>query len=358
MLPALLLAYPEAFALTSSLLAFFGFKKLYDKNKDNFSNLFGNNDNDVINIRDGWSDDTKSTIPASLVGDIDVIGKDDGVVKVGSGDNDVSNDNVNLDEISKIGEIALQKLLNLSKNNIGSIPDISSSIDTLSIPLPKVDEDIGDIDTNNLLGLLKANNLALQKVINDNFVGLLQVLGVISNSLSSIAVSNSITLPKIANEVSLLRDAINNLGLAIISLAERPVVVRNVVDTPQVKVENKVETPSVNFDLNSLVDVLGEKLGIIAQAKELEKEHYEFMKTPRSYNIEDIANFVPDISPREAIALSNLVNSHLLSQEATLSAEDLELDDYDIDFNEVIAKLFNFEGISKDIEKFKGGNDE
>ena len=192
------------------------------------------------------------------------------------------------------------------ENSDGYVPDVH---------LKSVNLDF-NYEGDTLLDVLKNNNQSL-----------LQVLGVISQNLSSIAVTQSIVVPQLVQELQKIREVLVTISPAILSL-------RN----------------------SDLVSVLENHLSKISEAKELEKEHYEFMKTPRPYNIEDVANSVPDISPREAMALSSLINSHLLSQEATLSAEDLELDDYDIDFNEVIAKLFNFEGISKDIEKFKGGN--
>ena len=335
-------------ALFFSLLSFFGVKSFHDKFKDDIPNLFGDSSSDVIKIGNDWSDDTRSSNPApSISGDLD------DVIKVGD---DESENIDNIDDVVKIGEMALQNLLKKSEVSSNSVPDISSAIDTISIPLPEVNEGSNEnVNTDNLLGVLKANNLSLQNVINDNFAKLLQVLGVLSNTLTSIAVSNSVTLPKIVNEISLLRGVLNDVGLAIVSLAERPVVVKS---TPQVNVENNVETPTINnnIDIQSLVDVLSDKLGVVAQAKELEKEHYEFMKTPKSYNVESVANSVPNISPREAIALNNLVNSHLLSQEATLTGEDLDLDDYDFDFSDVIAKLFNFKGISEDVRNLGGDN--
>ena len=348
MLPALLLAYPEITALTTAVLSFIGIKKFRDLHKDDISNLFGDNSG-VVKISNDWSDDTKSTKPMPNVISLPDSGGD--VISANSS----NDDNVvpDLSSVVDVGKYIVSNLKSLDNSDV-SVPDLASSLKSVSISLPKVDENVDDdVDENTLIGLLKSNNIALRKTIDADFLKVLQVLGVIANSVSAMSVSTPIALGKIANEVSLLKEAFFSVALAILSLANRPVVVRNIVDTPNVTVENNVETPSVNFNLEELVNTLNDRLSPVAESHKSIKDYYDFLKKPVSYNIEDIANSVPDISPREAMAINNLVNAHLSSQEATLSAEDLGLDDYDIDLGDVIAKLFNFEGISKDIEKFK-----
>ena len=111
---------------------------------------------------------------------------------------------------------------------------------------------------------------------------------------------------------------------------------------------------AVDVDIDGLKSVLDKHLSKVAEAKELEKEHYEFMRTPVKYDL--AADDVPEVSPREAIAMSESIKAHLNSQEASLSAEDLNLDDYDIDFDSLMQTLFRFKGIVADIQRMQGGD--
>ena len=118
------------------------------------------------------------------------------------------------------------------------------------------------------------------------------------------------------------------------------------VDTDDIFVKN-----NVNIDLNKLVSVLDKHLSEVAEAKKLEKEHYEFMKTPQTYELS--SNGLPKLAPRDVIALSEAVKAHLNSQEAELDGSELEDFENDFDLGDVLTQLFNFKGITEDINKFK-----
>ena len=114
------------------------------------------------------------------------------------------------------------------------------------------------------------------------------------------------------------------------------------VDTDDIFVRN---------NLNELVSVLDKHLSKVVEAKKLEKEHYEFMKTPQTYELS--SNGLPKLAPRDVIALSEAVKAHLNSQEAELDGSELEDFENDFDLGDVLTQLFNFKGITEDINKFK-----
>ena len=123
------------------------------------------------------------------------------------------------------------------------------------------------------------------------------------------------------------------------------------VQSPAVEVQNNVPVPDVFVRFDEFADILDNHLSKIAAAKELEKDHYEFLKTPKDYTLTDQA--LPKLSPREVAALSEAIKAHLNSQEATITADDFALDDYDVDFDDLINQLFQFKGIVDDLEKIK-----
>ena len=352
----LALAIRYAPALLGAVTSFFGVKAFHDKIRDDVPSLFSSDDMAINPSKLEMSDDydtTKKSFP--------VFAYDDKKVN-----------NV-LDSSSKINDYVLNQLSSIGKSSVSqSFSDLK--MDALSIDL----SDLKDIDNSNddvssgenLLDLLKSNNKELIKTLNTDAIKFLQVLGVISNSITALSVSNALAGAKIVDEIKALREAVSLLPLTIMAQSkENTAVLSNVIsngfdrlsssvskNVPVVNVTNDVPVPSVenNIDIQSLVDVLNDKLGIVAQAKELEKENYEYMKSPQSYHLVD--EDLPNLAPRDVIALSEAVKAHLNSQEASLTAEDVGVDDYDIDFGDSIMKLFNFVGISNDINKM-GGNE-
>ncbi len=342
MLPALLMAYPEATFLTTFLLTLFGAKKLYDNHKDEIPSLFSVSDS-VINSKPDidvykWSDDTKSTKEAVF--------NFDGVLDFGD---NKSKENIVPEDLSNVDDYVLRKLQNYNKFT----ENVNSDVLVKNLPLKEEQIDISLVEnSSNLLDVLKNNNISLIKAVTS-----------LVNSVSSVSVVNSIAGYHIYDELRKLNSFLNLIPISLISISKNlkdisdndiVSVLSNMTDVLSKK-ELEVNV-SNNFDIKSLVDVLNTHLSKVAEAKNAEKEYYDYLKTPTSYKLTDEA--LPNLSPREVMALSEAIKAHLNSQEATITAEDLGLEDYDIDFGDVLGKLFNFEGISKDIEKFnQGGND-
>lgn len=337
------LLYPYIVSFFPTFLSFIGVKKFRDLNKDNIPNLFGSSDDDVIKIDTyNWSDDTHSTKPVNSV--VDVSGDD--FIDVDSKSDESLPD---VSDISNISDYVLRKLNSLDSSSDVSVPDIDSVLESVSVSLPNVSDVDVSVDDSNLISLLKSNNIALRNTLDANFVRFLQVLGVIANSVSAMSISIPIALGKVSNELSSLKEVFSTLSLAMLALANKPVEINNNVDVsePNVSVSN-------NINLDELVDVLNDKLSNVSESHFAIKEYLEYLKNPVNVNVDSVANNIPNVSVRDAIAFANLINSHLLAQEATISSDDLGLDDYDIDLSDVLGKLFNFEGISKDIDKMKG----
>jgi len=326
MIPALLAVLPEASLFVASLFGFLGAKKFYEKVKDDIS-LFDVK-NSVINPNElQLSDDTHSTKPLEPVFSYDGIINSDKKDKVG--------DNV-FD--GKLDDFVLKKIEEVKKDD-----DIS-----FDVPLQKVDLSV-DYSSETLLDVLKSNNLSLVKSIT-----------ALINSISSVSVSSSVVGVKISKELENLNKLLEALVVSVSSgvmsndkynelklakLSEFVNSLSNLEVTPDVSVVN-------NINIDDLVKVLDEKLSNLSEAKELEKEYYEYMKTPKSYSLVDES--LPNLAPRDVVALSEAVKAHLNSQEASLTADDVGVDDYDVDISSFLSKLFNFEGIVKDIEKIKG----
>ncbi|NPA44163.1 MAG: hypothetical protein GXO49_01375, partial [Chlorobi bacterium] len=94
----------------------------------------------------------------------------------------------------------------------------------------------------------------------------------------------------------------------------------------------------------------------INAVKELEKEHFEYMKTPQTYTLTDES--LPKLAPRDVIALSEAVKAHLNSQEASLTGEELSDFENDLDVSNLITKLFEFKGITEDINNLPKDDNE
>lgn len=351
-------------ALLSAVLSFFGVKAFHDKVSGDIPS-FSTGGSDVIPITS--SDDVDETKPSNPVFTYDDILSNDS----GSNSGDISKLNS-----SDIDKYVLQKLADIGSSSVDktlskfNVSDLSLDFDLSS--LENADSEDSSSSSDTLIGLLKANNKSLLKTLDTDTLKVIQVLGALSNAVASVAVSTSVAGAKVVSELVALREAVSVLPLTIMAQSkENTAVLSNVISSgfnqlvssmsqsaPVVNVTNEVNPASVdinnNIDIQSLVDVLNNHLGVVADAKVLEKENYEYMKTPQSYSLVD--DDLPQLAPRDVFALSEAVKAHLNSQEASLTAEDIGVDDYDLDFGDNLLKLFNFVGISSDINKM-GGND-
>jgi len=191
-----------------------------------------------------------------------------------------------VDDVS-VDDYVLRKLKSISNTSVDSVPDVKSFVKSEKIDLSFVK------NSETLIDVLKNNNLVLSKL-----------LGSLVNSISAVATANSVVGSQLVKEISLLREAISVLPLSLTNLSK---------------------------------------------AKGKEAEYYDYLKTPKSYDLVD--EELPVLAPRDIMTLSEAVKAHLNSQEASLTADDVGIDDYDVDLNELILKLFNFKGISGDVSK-------
>ena len=331
------LALPEVLEFASALAVAFGAKKLYDRNKDNLPTFPSFSfDNPAIPVNPtemDWSNDTTSTIPTQSV--------------IPTNFEDEKSDE---NEIGyNVDDYVLRKINILSESS--EDVNLDNVVSTLNNSVSEVE--IPEVQGETLLDVLKGNT--------DKIASILTAL---NNTVVSGATTFAllpIALKDISNNIKSLNESIllNNLALSNIYKA-----INSGVDVRffgfndflealkgfkvETYVENKTDVSGIVEAIKGIdLSTINEKMSVIAEAKELEKEHFEFMKTPKTYTLTDEA--LPNLSPREVMALSEAVKAHLNSQEASLTGEELGLDDYDFDLNDVLMKLFNFEGIVKDI---------
>jgi len=197
-----------------------------------------------------------------------------------------------------------------------------------------------------------AKNIDYSNIIQSEIVGQLSDrLSEVSEELSRIHLDFSEFIASNNTTITRLRDTIKEKNMSP-SVSVTPKID---VQSPAVEVYNNPVVPDVIIRTKEIADVLDDHLSKIAAAKELEKDHYEFLKTPKDYHLSDEA--LPKLSPRDVTALSEAIKAHLNSQEATITADDFGLDDYDVDFDDLINQLFQFKGIVDDLEKIKKDSD-
>jgi len=321
MLP--LVAIPEVGTLLEGLALSAGGVALYKSlhSEDKIPQLFPF-DNSVINVNDmKLPDDTKSTIePVFDFKDYNY-------------ESDVKEEDVTYDANYVKFKMVDNFLSERSDENDDLVPvDLSKAIKNVDVP---------ELQGDNLLETMKSNTQAL-----------VTVLSALNNVISSGVVTNSVVfraflkgINSLVSEVSSLKkvlvyNAINSTNLVDV-LSKKSFE----VSAPDVNIENSIDMSSID----NVAEILNTHLSKVAEAKELEKENYEYMKTPKTYTLSD--EDLPKLSPRDVIALSEAVKAHLNSQEASLTGEDLEEFENDFDISDVLTKLFNFKGITQDIKE-------
>ena len=302
-------------ASLTALGAFFGAKKFYEDNKDDIPSLFGSSDEKIIPVDMQWSDDTTSTIPTDSKIPVNLEKTEDEIEK------DLLSQNVFDDYVIRRLETSLNSEDIETSENI----DLSDLFDTDTIELPQV-------AGGNLLDTLKGNTEKITTVLtalNNTFIGGISVLSVLP-----------LALKEVSNNIKQLNQSVLLSNVSLLGISQS-------IKSLQLKVDTSSITEAIKqIDLSTI----NEKISIVAEAKKLEKENYEYMKTPQTYKLSDEA--LPNIAPRDVIALSEAVKAYLNSQEASLTAEDLGLEEYDNAFDvDNILKLFEFKGISEDINK-------
>ena len=273
-----------------------------------------------------------------------------------------------------------------SDSGAGSVTGFNTGAGVLPINLPTTGEDTS-VSSDTLIDVLKSNANGLQfqlsrindtlALVNDNLFKVYNRFDSHSRMMSGyfyflgLAFANYISV--FVEQLSGLSSSVDNSSIVEVldklnsgSLSS----VANAIDKLGfLNKDTALSISSVSNVISSLVgsvtsisdkmSVLNDYMSIISSAKSLEKEHYEYMKTPKTYTLSDEA--LPNLAPRDVIALSEAVKAHLNSQEASLTVDDLGLEEYDNAFDvENILQLFKFEGISKDLDemsKFLNGKD-
>jgi len=104
-----------------------------------------------------------------------------------------------------------------------------------------------------------------------------------------------------------------------------------------------------------LFETVSSSLSTVAEAMEHFVEYFEYSKTP--IELKDLeGNTITTKTPREIELIQRAIRAKLDSDENNLDIDDL-VDDYESGFNilEEAEKLFNFEGITKDIKEISDG---
>jgi len=275
-------------------------------------------------------------------------------------------------KLSSLGKFLLETLENAKKDSV-----------SLSDPKDFVKKE--EIDN------ASDGDKTLLSVLESNGQNLLKTLVPLSNNIASFALVHSVSMPVVADELRKIRESSVASSVAVsvllsdivkqLSSIAQLIDVSNIVkseqigqlsdlvqkldkindtlDTIHITIDSKsfqVNAPDVtvqnSLDFSDIKDVLDNHLGKVAEAKELEKDYYEFLKTPKKFDL--FVDDVPEIAPREAIAMSESIKAHLNSQEASLTSDDLGLDDYDVDFDDLMNELFKFQGIVNDLKKING----
>jgi len=255
---------------------------------DNFSLSPGKNFDSSV-----WGDDSHSTVPDSSFGWND---------NFSDTKNKSSDWNLSYSNFKLLDNLLVKSFVDARPDYKINLENVSKSLNDNVTQDVKVEVEKGS----NLLDTLSKNSSVLVKA-----------LGVLNNTIASGVVSSSVSLNVIASNLS-------NLVNEIIEL-RKTIALSSVANT--------------------------KALDTISKAKELEKEHYEFMKTPQTYTLSD--ETLPNLSPREVVALSEAIKAHLNSQEASLTGEELSDFENDFDLRDVLTQLFDFRGISEDISKIR-----
>jgi hypothetical protein len=343
MIPALVLA-AEAVAgaevgslavpALGTLLGFLfgaGAINIYENNKDEIKELFTVNDN-VVDVK---INDTKSTKEIEPIFSYD----DYNTKKQEVQDVDYNDYTANYVKFKMIDDYLS------SLDNATDVPvennqiDLTNAIQTVSLP------DSGE--TTNLIDVMKSNTKTLSTV-----------LTALNNTVANGVVANSAVLGVIAKGLNGLVNEIKNLNKILVLNGINNSNIANAVSNL------KLEAGSINIDnskINEFIDFLKlngfqiknsaieNSLNVVAQAKVLEKENFEYMKTPQTYTLSDEA--LPELAPRDVIALSEAVKAHLNSQEASITGDEISEFENDFDLGDVLTKLFNFKGITGDINE-------
>ena len=328
MLPAVLalLEAPEVLSFLFASFGAYGAKKFYDSHRENISPFFSS-ENDFIQIdMNEYSADTATTKSTQSVIPVDF---SKNAIKV----DENKNDDVVLSDITSVDDYVLRKLQNF--NSISN--NIESKNIVKNIPLKEEQLDLSFIEnSSNLIDVLKNNNVAH-----------INVLSALVNSVTSLGVINSVFSPQLISEIKKLNETLGLIPASLLSVSDA------IKSTFSEKTDNLVLNDFVEYIKMNGLEIknteIENSLKIVSQAKILEKENYEYMKTPKTYSLSDES--LPTLAPRDVIALSEAVKAHLNSQEASITAEDVGFNDYDLDLSSVLQSLFNFEGITKDINK-------
>ena len=356
MLPALLALSPEALTALEGLIAstatFFGIKELKEHSSD-------------FDLGGG-----SSYIPLTQSNDLDLT-KSSNSLDLSSLDNSSFNSKPNTSNVAD--NINTSVLKDVSSHSVPVLPTVS--IVPENVPL-SVENAI------NLLDVLKNNSAVLQKslsVISQDLVAQfkaqmyesqvnamgMQSINVRLDKLLTLLVAQNLYLKSIGEKIDNGADkvvtAINEFKTAIKEKEFQPVINNNInVDTQSVANEISFLRDVLSIvaqnssSISSTFDDISDNIDTIAQAKVLEKENYEYMKTAKTYELSP--DSVPALAPRDVLALSEAIKAHLNSQEAALDGSEIEDLENDFDTSDVVSQLFNFVGITKDIEKFKGDN--
>jgi len=337
MLQMLALAYEFIQSLNSlrvALPVFFGLKEILSHHND-----FGVDvSNVVIPVESNDLDLTKSSNSLSL----------DGVFS-----------NKKVSSVEYADKINNEVLSNISNFKVSSSTSLDVDISPVKEPLELSD------NSKTLLDVLKSNNTSLLKslsVISQNMVAQTQAQvfqgQALAYGISSINERFDKFISLIGAQNLYLKSLIEILDdrLGDKSVSNSIDMLKEVIDKKNMQpiVETKTDVNVDTKPIADVFDVIKDDVKTIAKAKELEKENYEYMKTPKTYDLID--ENIPALSPRDAIALSEVIKAHLNSQEAVLDGSEIEDLENDFDTGDIISQLFKFSGITKDIEKFKGDN--
>jgi len=320
-----------------SLVALFSFlasKKFYDNVKDDIPSIFST-EGVVKPLQDNQINDIKVTKPSYVIPSNGVVFKEEEDSK-----SIVFEDNISVNDLIEVQKDVIEK------NDV--------NVDEISNLFEKVDLEVSS-DASNLLEVLKSNNKSL-----------IDALSILNNSIVSNTVSSAVSVKSISVKLDNLLQILTftNVVLATIANKINFGIFDKLFYLENLRNLENIGNVSVNGEVSLKdIDIVIENLKNLEKLSDLEKlENLDYVGDLAKFKTNEIelkdleGNYIGKLSPVMIEAIKNAIDAKLGTDENSLTIEDLGLDDYDVDFSDVMNELFKFRGIVSDIQKLKGEN--